>query len=303
MSSSPPAADGAEPVALAAAASEDQDMSSAASSPSLAEAPPLSAAEPSAEERSAESAAAEELAAAAAAGAAPGSSSPEPKKQKSEIKVVAVQEAEEPLCRYCFDNAEFGPLLAPCDCQGGQKWVHMACLRRWQRMVLVSQPTHPSLWTRDKRHYFCNVCTGRYTCAPPERSELMASFTGPELASMLAPGFVIGSEEAFSTHLEQQLQQLEASGSFQYYSAKSSYEHWIRGLYIITEVEEDDGRITIELVRLVAGAAAAATAAAVAAAPADRSVGRTRKRSWTAFASSSARRSPSPCAARYAPLP
>ena len=227
------------------------------------------------------------------------------------------QEAEEPLCRYCFDNAEFGPLLAPCDCQGGQKWVHMACLRRWQRMVLVSQPTHPSLWTRDKRHYFCNVCTGRYTCAPPERSELMASFTGPELASMLAPGFVIGSEEAFSTHLEQQLQQLEASGSFQYYSAKSSYEHWIRGLYIITEVEEDDGRITIELVRLVAGAAAAAaaagaaaaaTAAAVAAAPAaaapaDRSVGRTRKRSWTAFASSSARRSPSPCAARYAPLP
>ena len=58
---------------------------------------------------------------------------------------------EDELCRYCFDGDDFGPLISPCNCKGGQKWVHLSCVRRWQRMVLVSQPTHPvhsSPWAR-----------------------------------------------------------------------------------------------------------------------------------------------------------
>lgn len=47
------------------------------------------------------------------------------------------------MCRYCFCGEEEGPLISPCKCKGGQKYVHLKCLRRWQRMVLVSQPTHP----------------------------------------------------------------------------------------------------------------------------------------------------------------
>ena len=36
--------------------------------------------------------------------------------------------------------------------------VHLSCLRRWQRMVLVSQPTHPAYYKDDPRHHQCNVC-------------------------------------------------------------------------------------------------------------------------------------------------
>ena len=101
------------------------------------------------------------------------------------VAVAAAEEEDEPCCRYCFEGEEGGPLISPCDCAGGQKWVHLACLRRWQRMVLVSQPTHPAFYERDPRHYKCNVCNGDFTCAPPTRHELMASFTGPELGALI----------------------------------------------------------------------------------------------------------------------
>lgn len=90
------------------------------------------------------------------------------------------EEEEEPMCRYCLGGAdeEDGTLISPCMCKGGQKYVHLSCLRRWQRMVLVSQPTHPSFYERDERQYTCNVCKSEFTCAPPTRQELMQSFTG-----------------------------------------------------------------------------------------------------------------------------
>ena len=90
-------------------------------------------------------------------------------------------EEEERLCRYCFEGEESGPLISPCACRGDQKYVHLACLRRWQRTVLVSQPTHPAFYERDPRHYKCGVCKGVFTCEPPSRLELMSSFTGPEV--------------------------------------------------------------------------------------------------------------------------
>ena len=52
-----------------------------------------------------------------------------------------VDEDDEMLCRYCFEGTEAGPLISPCDCRGDQMYVHLSCLRRWQRTVLVSQPT------------------------------------------------------------------------------------------------------------------------------------------------------------------
>ena len=42
---------------------------------------------------------------------------------------------EEVLCRYCFEGPEEGEMLSGiCACAGGQKHVHLDCLRRWQRM-------------------------------------------------------------------------------------------------------------------------------------------------------------------------
>ena len=150
------------------------------------------------------------------------------------------EEEGERMCRYCFEGEEEGPLISPCACKGGQKWVHLSCLRRWQRMVLVSQPTHPAFYKDDIRHHECNVCKSQFTCPPPTRHELMQSFTGPEIAAFIERGSIIGSHPAFGAELEEQLAGIPA-----FARRASSYEHWIRGVYLITSVEADDG--TLEL--------------------------------------------------------
>ena len=117
----------------------------------------------------------------------------------------SVEAEEERICRYCFagpdddDNDE--ELISPCQCKGGQKWVHLSCLRKWQRLVLVSQPTHPRFYADDPRHHTCNVCKAAFTCAPPTRLELMSSFTGPELGALIQSECVIGSHQTFSEEL------------------------------------------------------------------------------------------------------
>jgi len=139
-----------------------------------------------------------------------------------------MDEDDEPMCRFCFEGQEAGELISPCNCKGGQKWVHLGCLRRWQRMVLVSQPTHPSFYSDDERHHICNVCTGEFTCVPPTRQELMTSFTGPEVAAMIAPGYMIGAREEFSMMLEEEVRRSPLTILV--------YKHWIRGAYLITDV-------------------------------------------------------------------
>eukprot|EP00039_Didymoeca_costata_P022554 m.4738 g.4738 ORF g.4738 m.4738 type:complete len:506 (-) comp3080_c0_seq1:147-1664(-) len=147
------------------------------------------------------------------------------------------EDEDEKMCRYCFGGEEDGDLISPCKCAGGQKWVHLSCLRRWQRMVLVSQPTHPAFYEDDVRHHKCNVCLSEFTCAPPTRHELMASFTGAEIAALIDAGCVIVSEEQFSNELEEQITRSPLLGG--------SYYHWMRGVYLITEVNEEDPEITI----------------------------------------------------------
>ena len=104
---------------------------------------------------------------------------------------------EQRSCRFCLCGDEDGeedpddPLVSPCVCAGGQKWVHLSCLRKWQRSVLVTQPTHPAYWERDERQYMCSVCKTPFTIKPPSRQELMQGFTGDELAELLSVGCFI----------------------------------------------------------------------------------------------------------------
>ena len=131
------------------------------------------------------------------------------------------EEDDERLCRYCFDGDEEGELISPCNCKGGQRYVHTACLRRWQRMVLVSQPTHPAFYRDDLRHHRCNVCASAFTNAPPTRHELMESFTGPDLAALIGPNYLIGAARVFSDELQRQLASIPAA-----HRRESGYEHW-----------------------------------------------------------------------------
>lgn len=149
------------------------------------------------------------------------------------------EEDEERICRFCFEgeNDSSGRLIAPCACKGGQKYIHLECLRQWQRMVLVSQPTHPDFWEDDVRHKVCNVCKADFTCPPPTRQELVEGFTGPEIAALIEPGCIIASHEGFNRIVAEQLSANPLVALF------SSCRHWFRGAYLITKVEEDTGQI------------------------------------------------------------
>lgn len=152
------------------------------------------------------------------------------------------EDEDEKICRYCFEDEEDGELISPCACKGGQRYVHLACLRRWQRMVLVSQSTHPAFYTDDARHHECNVCKTAFTCEPPTRHELMESFTGYEIASLIDTSCIIGSHAVFDTELEQQMERL---GPF--HRRLTSYDHWIRGVYLITAIDRDGTDIELPL--------------------------------------------------------
>lgn len=157
----------------------------------------------------------------------------------------------EDICRICFDGPEEGELVSPCSCTGGQRYVHMDCLRRWQRMALVNQPTHPAFYDRNQLHQKCGICQVSFTVAPPSRHELMQSFTGAELAAMISPGCILATDEAVSRQLEQQQAEMlrpragrPAGARAQ--AASEMLDHWVRSVHLITTVQEEDG-----LVRLV----------------------------------------------------
>ncbi|KDO22407.1 hypothetical protein SPRG_11359 [Saprolegnia parasitica CBS 223.65] len=154
-------------------------------------------------------------------------------------------EDDEVLCRYCFGDEADGPLISPCKCSGGQKFVHLDCLRRWQRMVLVSQPTHPAFYTDDKRHHICNVCLARYTCPPPTRAELMASFTGPEIAALIETHRLIAASPGFSEMLEADR---NADNDHRVQRRpSSSYDYWFHGVYLINQLMSDSGEMELSL--------------------------------------------------------
>ncbi len=111
-------------------------------------------------------------------------------------------------CRYCLeeqicdsDAQQSDELVSPCKCKGDQKWVHLRCLRKWQRSILISQPTHPAFYLDDKRHHICGVCKQKFNFPPPTRQELMSELTGKELANMLEQGFLIVSGEKSSREI------------------------------------------------------------------------------------------------------
>ena len=134
-------------------------------------------------------------------------------------------------CRYCFESHE--PLISPCECRGDQRYVHPECLRQYQRILLVNEPVHPQLYAaeHDPRTTICGVCRSPYSVAPPSRRELAESFTGPELAEQLRVGSVLAVRPRHSAHLE----------------AIGGAAAFVRSLYLITNVEKDDGSLTLEL--------------------------------------------------------
>ena len=61
------------------------------------------------------------------------------------------------MCRFCLEESPSDQLVAPCKCEGSHKYVHLACLRRWQDTVGREMP----------KAHTCDVCRGRYTIPLP----------------------------------------------------------------------------------------------------------------------------------------
>ena len=68
-------------------------------------------------------------------------------------------------CRICWDEADSEPggaLVAPCNCKGTVKYVHLRCLQDWQQ-ALRAQRMH-------SKAHICELCQRRYKW--PVRVEL-----------------------------------------------------------------------------------------------------------------------------------
>ncbi len=67
---------------------------------------------------------------------------------------VEDEAASASVCRFCFSSD--GTLISPCMCRGTNEWLHLECLKQWQKAVVLSQPTHPKYQTNIDE--VCNVC-------------------------------------------------------------------------------------------------------------------------------------------------
>ena len=111
-----------------------------------------------------------------------------------------------PTCRICLDEDAIDRLVAPCDCNGSQKFVHEACLEKWREKNVDS-------WKGES----CMECHTRFHgVAPPRarqkrtRPTLVRVKTRPVFpggrgggdaaaAPRLRPGFVLTSARAGPT--------------------------------------------------------------------------------------------------------
>lgn len=72
---------------------------------------------------------------------------------------------------------------------------------------------------------------------PPTRAELLASFTGPELAALIEEGCIIGTTRDFSRELERQVR-----GFPELMADSIVSRNWINGAFLIVKVVEDRQR-------------------------------------------------------------
>ena len=95
---------------------------------------------------------------------------------------TAAELAAGAACRFCFESS--APLVAVCACTGSQQWVHVGCLRRWQRASLTSPNSAR-----------CSVCTVPFALKPklppgaPQVGSLLVA--SPELSGTFSRTVVL----------------------------------------------------------------------------------------------------------------
>lgn len=84
----------------------------------------------------------------------------EPDVREQGVKVSPMPDPEIAQCRFCLEDAEVSDLIAPCKCVGTGRFVHTACLQRWQEVVRNES---------DDRAAVCQSCRCPFSLKPPAR--------------------------------------------------------------------------------------------------------------------------------------
>lgn len=110
------------------------------------------------------------------------------------------------------------------------EWVHLECLRTWQRSVVLTQPTHPKYQTNIDA--VCNVCLEPFTgvAAPRSRHEQVLEYVGgAEIARLVAPGnLLISTRESSRENLEIMAAHPEV---------RSRLATWTKAVFLMLSVE------------------------------------------------------------------
>ena len=144
-------------------------------------------------------------------------------------KVAAGDEAEsDKACRYCLVDS--GDLVAPCECKGSGQWVHLSCLRQWQKSVLLTQSTHPKYQTRIDE--ICNVCERPFKeeFKPRSRREALLEYTGEELPRLIQKGNLLASSRPKSEKNGEMMRQQRGT-------LAARLGHFTEAVYIISLCE------------------------------------------------------------------
>lgn len=144
-----------------------------------------------------------------------------------------------PMCRICFITAsddECSQLVSPCRCEGSQKWVHLSCLRRWQRAVQLDGSNHPEDTQREDRHRICNVCKSAFDIPPQDRATMMSDLAciQPE---EIAPGLVLVTK---ATAAESASRGAQLNLVLRAY-IETKAAHFREAVYILTDINTGDG--------------------------------------------------------------
>ena len=142
----------------------------------------------------------------------------------------------QPSCRYCLmsDNQ----LINPCSCKGTNQWVHLECLKKWQKTAILSQSTHPKYQTNIET--ICNVCQQPFNFTTINREELMIQYTGEEIVNMINIGYFIVSSRQSSIHNMTIIEK--------YPEIKQNLLHWTNAIYLIIK-DDNDSILGIDLTR------------------------------------------------------
>eukprot|EP00750_Incisomonas_marina_P003276 INCI13042.3.p1 GENE.INCI13042.3~~INCI13042.3.p1 ORF type:complete len:1029 (-),score=161.50 INCI13042.3:433-3519(-) len=135
------------------------------------------------------------------------------------------EDEDEHTCRFCFNGGD--DLITPCNCKGSTKYVHLECLKQWQRSVLLTQSTHPKYQT--KIDEICNVCDTRFRVKGKSRREQLLEFTGTEVVDLVKRGNVIvTSRDRCDEHIELMKKHPDV---------KEMLSHWHKSVMYIVEAD------------------------------------------------------------------